>query len=49
VGFSRIFESLIDIKKLILAPVAIFGVISVNGLVYISLVGPKGFYREVFG
>ena len=34
-------------ERLILAPV-VLEVVGVGGLVYIGLVGPGGFYREVF-
>ena len=34
-------------ERLILVPV-VFKVIGISGLVYIDLVGPEGFYREVF-
>ena len=39
---------MVSIERLILALV-VFKVVGVSGLVYIGLVGPKGFYREVFG
>ena len=47
---SRLTESLIkvSIEKSILALV-VLKVVSVGGLVYIGLVGPGGFYREVLG
>ena len=41
------FFGKVSIEKSILAP-AVFRVVGVGGLVYISLVGPGGFYREVF-
>ena len=41
------FLKKVSIKKLILALV-VFRVVGVSGLVYIDLVGPGGFYREVF-
>ena len=43
----RVFFGKVSIEKLILAP-AVFGVVGVGGLIYIGLVGPGGFYREVF-
>ena len=43
----KVFFGKVSIKKLILAPV-ILKVVGVGGLVYISLVGLGGFYREIF-
>ena len=34
--------------RLILAPI-VLKIVGVSGLVYVGLVGLKGFYREVFG
>ena len=44
--FKSFFKK-VSIKKLILTLV-VFKVVGVSNLVYISLVGLKGFYREVF-
>ena len=46
--YLGVFIKNVGIKKFILASIVVFGVIGVNSLVYISLVGLKGFYREVF-
>jgi len=43
----RSFYRKVSIEKLILAPIAL-KVIGVSSLVYIGLVGLKGFYKEVF-
>jgi hypothetical protein len=45
--YLKVFFGKVNIKKLILTP-AVFGVVGIGGLVYISLVGLGGFYREVF-
>ena len=45
--YLRVFFRKIGIKRLILAS-AVFRVVGVGGLVYISLVGPGGFYKKVF-
>ena len=44
--YLGVFFKKINIKKLILAPV-VFKVVGVGGLVYINLVGLRGFYKEV--
>ena len=41
------FFGKVGIKRLILALV-VFKVVGISGLVYIGLVGLKGFYREIF-
>ena len=46
-SLSKSFFRKVSIEKLILAPV-ILKVVGVGGLVYIGLIGPGGFYREVF-
>ena len=43
----RVFFGKVNIERLILALV-VLKVVGIGGLVYIGLVGPKGFYREVF-
>ena len=43
----KVFFKKVGIERLILALV-VLKVIGVGGLVYIGLVGLKGFYREVF-
>ena len=45
--YLRVFFRKVSIKKLILALV-VFKVVGVGSLVYISLVGPGGFYKVVF-
>ena len=45
--YLRVFFGKVSIERLILAP-AVFGVVGVSNLVYIGLVGLRGFYREVF-
>ena len=45
--YLRVFFKKVGIERLILALV-VFRVVGVGGLVYISLVGLGGFYREVF-
>ena len=45
--YLRFFFGKVSIEKLILALV-VLKVVGVGGLVYINLVGLKGFYREVF-
>ena len=45
--YLRVFFKKVSIKRLILTP-AVFRVVGVSGLVYIGLVGPGGFCREVF-
>ena len=45
--YLKVFFRKVSIKRLILAP-AVFKVVGVGGLVYIGLVSPGGFYREVF-
>ena len=45
--YSGVFFGKVSIEKLILTPV-ILKVVGISGLVYIGLVGPGGFYREVF-
>ena len=42
-----VFFGKVGIERLILALV-VLKVVGVGGLVYIGLVGPEGFYREVF-
>jgi hypothetical protein len=44
---SKSFFKKVNIERLILAP-AVFKVVGVGDLVYIGLVGLRGFYREVF-
>ena len=44
---SKSFFRKVDIERLILAPV-VFKVVGAGGLVCIGLIGPEGFYREVF-
>ena len=46
-SLSKSFFRKVSIKRLILAP-AVFKVVDIGSLVYINLVGPGGFYREVF-
>jgi hypothetical protein len=46
-SLSKSFFRKISIERSILA-LAVFRVVGVSGLVYIGLVDPKGFYREVF-
>ena len=43
----RSFFKKVGIEKSMLALVG-FKVVGVSGLIYVSLVGPEGFYREVF-
>ena len=45
--YLRVFFKKVNIKKLILAPV-ILKIVGVSSLIYIDLVGLRGFYREVF-
>ena len=45
--YLKVFFKKVGIEKLILAP-AVFRVVGVGSLVYIGLVGPGSFYREVF-
>jgi len=47
--YLKVFIEILIYKKLTLAPIVVFGVVGVSGLVYINLVSLKGFYREVFG
>ena len=46
--YLGVFFGKISIKRLILALV-VLKIVGVGGLVYIGLVGPEGFYKEVFG
>ena len=45
--YLKVFFKKVSIKRLILAPV-ILKVVGVSGLIYIGLIGLKGFYKEVF-
>jgi hypothetical protein len=45
--YLEVFFRKVSIKRSTLAP-AVFRVVGVGSLVYISLVGLRGFYREVF-
>ena len=45
--YLRVLFKKVSIERLILAPV-VLKVVSISSLVYIGLVGPKGFYRVVF-
>ena len=45
--YLEVFFGKVSIKRLILTPV-VFKVVGVGGLVYINLIGLKGFYKEVF-
>ena len=45
--YLRVFFGKVDIKRLILALI-VFKVVGVSSLVYINLVGLRGFYKEVF-
>ena len=46
-SLSKSFFRKVSIERLTLA-LAVFKVVGVSGLIYINLVGPGGFYREVF-
>ena len=45
--YLKVFFGKVSIEKSTLAPV-VFKVVGVGSLIYINLVGPGGFYREVF-
>ena len=45
--YLGVFFGKVSIKRLILALV-VLEMVGVSSLVYINLVGPEGFYREVF-
>ena len=42
-----VFFGKVGIKKSMLAPIG-FKIVGIGGLIYVNLIGPKGFYGEVF-
>ena len=47
--YLKVFIEILIYKKLKLIPIVVFGVININSLIYMNLVGLKGFYKKVFG
>ena len=45
--YLGVFFRKVGIKKLILTLV-VFKVVGIGSLIYINLIGPEGFYREIF-